>query len=209
MLYRYFVLASFLVCSSSVFAGAFQTRCSGEGCDILQRIRGVADGAYAIGKDNNTLSVAFVGTKTLQTLNGQTLKSFLPYQEDTDEADKLRFQVAKDCVFFAQGAYGSHLPRYSATNLTEPFYPAQEIDFHQLSASSFWQNLRRIENILQSENGGVRLQYTWIREVPAVADFPAHYEMLAAPCALAVSWIKTSGQQVIQKHMILRGGVTD
>lgn len=195
--------------STQLFAQEYSKTCVGEGCDVLQRIRGVADGAYEIGKDNNNVSVAFVSAKTLKGLVTEALVSFVPYQKDSNEADALRFQVAKDCVFFEKGAYGSHLPRYTATNITEPFYPAQELDLHDLAASSFWRNLRRIENQLATAPTPSQLKYSWIREIPSDVAFPARYEMLAAPCALAISWTKPVAQGEVARHMILRGGVTD
>lgn len=183
----------------------YSSSCKGKSCIELAELKGAAEGLYAVGTDNNTISSAFISSKTLKNLSKTALASPLEAAFDANLAE-LNHAAFKECVFFAKGAYGTHLSKYSVENLSEPFYGKQEIDFQNMVAQAFASKFRTLQN---SET---KLKVWRIDTIPSdQAQFPAQDELFAAPCALALEAqeVASDGKLYTRNTLILRGGVTD
>ncbi|MBM4251813.1 MAG: hypothetical protein FJ146_07560 [Deltaproteobacteria bacterium] len=207
MTLRCFILT--LVCSSSLAsAEPFASTCDGPHCKTLESIAIVANTAYSVGTDNNQIWTSYA--------DGETLKEFSPQLIGPRPQTRLReldtnnpfATEVKECLFPREGAYGEHLPTYSATLVRYPDRPSETIDLQKIGYQAFWRTLFQVEEQLEAASPGAVIEYSLINDIPEFSPIPAGDEAMAFNCAVLVRvTTKTAGQE--SKYLVLRPWMTD
>ena len=87
--------------------------------DLLSKIYGMAEGLYAIGNDNNWIGQVILNKKDFYRRINTNIATPLNTHKKVHNA-------VKECVFFADGAYGPHLSTSQQEMITEAL--AYELD---------------------------------------------------------------------------------